>query len=779
MLLQIVKRDVLRNKIITGGLFIFIMLSSLLVASASHIIMELTGSLNQLLAVSKAPHFVQMHSGTLDDSALKRFVSGNPLVQDQQTVEMLTVDGSNVYLGNPKKSEAASVMDIGFVKQNQNFDLLLNLDNQVITVSRGEIAVPIYYKGQKQLHIGDKVNVTSGSFTREFVIVDFVRDVQMNPAIVSSKRFVVNEADYTALRGNVGEVEYLIEFQLKDSSKLTEFRNSYQSAGLPDKGPTIDYPLFKTLNALTDGIIALVIILVSLLLMVIAILCLRFTMIASMEEDYREIGVMKAIGLPRQDIRRIYMAKYIILAALASCCGYGLSLFTARLFTANISLYLGAAPKGLLQYIVPLLAVSLSFGIVVLFCRLILRRFNRITAIEALRSGTAGVGRTHTSSFTLSNRKWLPVNGFLGLKDVYSRFSMFGVLLLVVVICLFMIIMPVNLLNTLRSPHFISYMGVGQSTIRIDLQQSGDTARRFEQMLTTLKKDPDIKKLSPLITSRFKVLGSDDVWENINVETGDFSIFPLSYIEGGAPEGGSAIALSDLNAKELNKRVGDTLLIKAGGKERQLTVSGIYQDITNGGRTAKAQLPYDPKTVMWYVVAVDVQPEIPVAGKIEELAGAFYPAKITYLDSYLAQTLGNTVKQLRMVTILAITISISIAVLITSLFLKMLLAKDSTQITILRSIGFTVADIRRQYLARTLLIAGLGSLLGILTAGTIGQSLVHVLGSFLGASRIQLEVDPVLAYLILPVSLMLAVAVTTIGSTGSIHKSGFTNKIAD
>lgn len=205
MLLQIVKRDVLRNKIITGGLFIFIMLSSLLVASASHIIMELTGSLNQLLAASKTPHFVQMHSGTLDDSALKRFVSENPLVQDQQTVEMLTVDGSNVYLGNLQKSEAASVMDIGFVKQNQKFDLLLNLDNQVITVSRGEIAVPIYYKGQKQLNIGDKVNVTSGSFTREFVIVDFVRDVQMNPAIVSSKRFVVNEADYTALRGSLAK----------------------------------------------------------------------------------------------------------------------------------------------------------------------------------------------------------------------------------------------------------------------------------------------------------------------------------------------------------------------------------------------------------------------------------------------------------------------------------------------------------------------------------------------------------------------------------------------
>lgn len=39
---------------------------------------------------------------------------------------------------------------------------------------------------------------------------------------------------------------------------------------------------------------------------------------------------------------------------------------------------------------------------------------------------------------------------------------------------------------------------------------------------------------------------------------------------------------------------------------RQLTVSGIYQDLTNGGRTAKAMLPWRAENVQWYLVYLDL-----------------------------------------------------------------------------------------------------------------------------------------------------------------------------
>ncbi|GIP42901.1 ABC transporter permease [Paenibacillus sp. J45TS6] len=778
MLLHIVKRDFQRNKIITTILFFFIMLSALLIASASHVITELSSSLNNLLSQSKAPHFVQMHAGPIDKRGIEEFARAHPLVKEQQTVEMLRIDGSNVFIGSSEQSEANSVMDIGFVRQNVSFDLLLNLKNQVIQVAPGEIAMPIYYMQQKSLELGDTVLIQTERFKREFKIVDFVRDAQMNPAMVSSKRFVISEKDFAVLRENVGDMEYLIEFLLTDLSKLSDFSSNYFSSNMPNKGPTIDYSLFTLLNALTDGMIAIVIIIVSFLLMVIALLCLRLTITATMEEDYQEIGVMKAIGLSNLDIKRIYLAKYIVISALATSCGYLISLTTINLVTANISLYLGAVTKSLLSYVIPFLAVGLIFCIVVFFCKVMLRRLNRISAVESLRSGTSLKSQNPIGRAQLSRCKYVNVNVFLGIKDVFRRVTMFTLLFFVYALNVFIIMVPLGLLHTLQLPSFISYLGVGQSDIRIDLPQSANTQQRFSQIITALDNDPDIEKFSPLITSRYQVQNDEGVWESVNVETGDFSIFPLSYISGSAPKGSHELVLSDLLAKDLNKKVNDTLVIKMGEVQVKMRVSGTYQDITNGGRTAKAQIPYDSKNVMWHVIALDVKPDVSVHKKVDQFTDAFYPAKITHLKSYLAQTLGNTIRQLQFVTILAIVISLSITVLITSLFLRMLLAKDAPQLAMMRSLGFTIRDIQIQYLIRMLLLGGTGVIIGTLGTVTIGQGLIQVVGSFMGAPKIHLEFNSLITYVLYPLLFLAMISITSLLNTRAKKKYSIAEHIS-
>lgn len=115
---------------------------------------------------------------------------------------------------------------------------------------------------------------------------------------------------------SLGSTEYLIEFRLKDLSALGAFETAYASAGLEANGPTITYPLFKTLNALSDGMMIAVILLVSVLVVAIAFMCIRFTLLAKIEDDYREIGVMKAIGLRLSDIKKIYLAKYTAIATV-------------------------------------------------------------------------------------------------------------------------------------------------------------------------------------------------------------------------------------------------------------------------------------------------------------------------------------------------------------------------------------------------------------------------------------------------------------------------------
>lgn len=756
------------------------MLAALLVASASNTIMGLASSLENLFNLSKVPHFVQMHAGDINQTEIDTFVSSNNLVKEQQTVKMIGIPGASLFLGNSQTSEKDTVMDICFVRQNESFDLLLDLANEAIVVQKGEIAVPIYYMQQQGMNIGDKVRVSSDVGEMEFTVSDFVRDAMMNPSLVSSKRFVVSESDFESLAAaSFGEVEYLIEFLLTDLSKVGEFSSVYQASSLPQRGPSIDYKLFKVFNALTDGIVAGVIILVSLLLITIAVLCLRFTVLAAMEEDYREIGVMKAIGISGQDIRRVYATKYTVLAIGASISGYVASLFINRLLTTNMVLYMGKVKQSALHNIVPVLATALIALIMISSCYVIMRKFRRITAVDALRSGTVGDAPVSKSLLPLSRNRLLNVNAFLGVKDVLGRFKVFALLCFVFVIASFIINVPVNFLNTMRSPDFVNYMGTGRSDIRIDLQQSENIVQRFDSIRDYIAKDQDVKKFSPLITCSFKVLGSDGTYENINVEIGDFSIFPFKYLSGTAPTSQGEIALSSLNAQGLGKGIGDTLQMIVNGQERALKVSGVYQDVTNGGKTARGLLPYDLATVRWYVVCLDVNSGVDISAKIDEYVGAFSPAKVTYLEDYLAQTLGATIEQLKLITMLAIVLALAVSVLITSLFLKMLIAKDSLGIAIMKSLGFSVGDIRLQYLTRALLVLGMGIVIGTIASNTLGQGLISLLWSFMGASKIQFVINPVVAYVLCPLVQIVVVTITALLSIISMKKTSITVMIAE
>jgi hypothetical protein len=68
-------------------------------------------------------------------------------------------------------------------------------------------------------------------------------------------------------------------------SALGVFEAAYTSAGLDANGPTLTYPLFKTMNAISDGLMIAVILLVSVLVVMIAFMCIRFTLLADIHRD--------------------------------------------------------------------------------------------------------------------------------------------------------------------------------------------------------------------------------------------------------------------------------------------------------------------------------------------------------------------------------------------------------------------------------------------------------------------------------------------------------------
>lgn len=763
MLKKILKKDLSRNKLIMAILFVFITLATMLTASAAGILSELSGSVNLLFEKSAAPHYVQMYAGELDQKAIDSFTEQTALVSSQQTVSLLNINGAYLFLGKQEESQANSVLENSFMVQNNAFDYLLDRNNEVLQLAQGEIGVPVYYMKQNHLNAGDRVTVRNGDFSMEFTIRDFVRDVQMNSSLVTSKRFLISQTDMDLLETHLGDREYLIEFRLKNLSDLKEFEALYQASSLPQTGTAITYSLYQLLNSLSDGIVAAVILLVTAMLLAIALVSLRFILLSTIEEDYQEIGNMKAIGISYRQMQSLYLVKYLFVCGIACVCGYLLSLGVRDIFIQNITLYMGRAEQTSFSLLLPLLGACLIFCLIIGSCTVILRRFRKITVTDALNGRTAPIKSSRFPSLRLHRSRFLGVNLFLGWNELLRKPRTYGLLCCVFILCMLLMTVPLNLLNTLRSPSFITYMGAGRSHIRMDISQTESMGTIYASVMETLGQDPDIKNYASFAGGSYKTQNQDGELENIKVENGNYDVFPLRYTSGNAPQNGSQIALSVLNAQELGKKTGSTITVLCGDKKYLLKVSGIYQDITNGGKTAKGMLSCDEEHVMWYVINLDLKDAALTAEKVAAYTARFPEVKITDMKSYVRQTFGSVISSLERVIKLAFILSLAVAALITTLFLRLLTAGEKLQIAGLMSIGFTIRSIRQQYMIRILSVLAAGILMGTALAEPFGSFIAGKLLS--GISRLQFVVNPFTAYVLCPLILLVTVSAVVILST--------------
>ncbi|MGG3279971.1 ABC transporter permease [Paenibacillus solani] len=760
MYFRIIRNDISNSKLITLTTMIFVAAAAMLVSLAAVLIVNLSGSIHTLMTQAKTPHFMQMHSGDIDTARLTAFAKQHGNVEDFQVAEFLNMDGAQIILG--EHSLVNSVQDNGFSTQSKKFDYLLDLDGNIIHVNDGELYVPISYMRDNTAKVGD-IAMISG---KEFTIAGFLRDSQMNSSLSASKRFLISQQDYAEIK-NLGSMEYLIEFRLKDMSELRTFEAAYAAAGLEANGPTVTYTLFKMMNALSDGMMIGIILLVSVLIVVISLMCIRFTLLAKIEDDYREIGVMKAIGLRVSDIKKIYLAKYAAIAAAGSMLGFALSLVFKGMLLENIRLYMGESHNSSYASLFGIIGILLVFLAIIAYANRVLKRFRTISAAEAIRYGTAQEKNTGTNRFNLSGNRLFSTNVFLGIKDVLSRKRLYVTSLIVLVISAFIILVPQNLHNTISSKSFIQYMGIGSYDMRVDIQQTDHISEKTAEVLHTMNSDPAITKAAVLTTKSFKVKTGDGSVENIKIELGDHLIFPIAYAKGKAPAE-DEIALSAMNADEMGKQVGDAITVVINGKEKALTVSGIYSDITNGGKTAKAVFTDDTADIMWSIVSAELSDKALVHEKVSAYAERFDYAKISDVDEFVSQTFGSTISSVKKAAKAAVIVALIIMVLVTLLFMKMLVAKDRHAIAVMKAFGFTNSDMKMQYISRSVLVLIVGIIAGTILANTAGEMLAGAAISSFGASMFRFEIDPLSAYLYSPMMMIGSVLIATVIGVSSV-----------
>jgi len=774
LLLNLVRKDFKKNRVITTVLALFLVLSALMMACGLRVTGTMISSLNGLNELAMPPDYLQMHKGAYDKKGFEDFMKNHQYIKDSQVVEMLDIrNASIVYQGETLEK---SMMDNGFVTQNKGFDFLLNMENEIAVVRKGEIGVPVYYTEELGIQTGDVIVLQEGDYRRELTVSTIVRDASMSAALTSSKRFLINQADLDEISSQMGDWEYCFEFLLEEDTSTAVLEKDYIDADMPGNGVAVTGTLLNMLNNLSHGLVALIIIAISILLILIAVLCLSYMIRATLADENYSIGEMKAIGLPGKAIAKLYQIKYILLVPTAAVAGFLAAIPAGDFFSSSVILYCGDGTAEWMKWVFPIVGLILLSFIVMLGCRRIIGRNLKNTVIELIR-GEEKIRKEGHYSLPSAGLKYR--NLTIALGELKCKWKEYSVIFLVFVFSSFLILLPMNMKNTIENPYFITYMGVAECDIRIDLQNSEKLAEQKNAVVSYLENDPEIEKYAIYRNGYVQLKNDEGEWEYIRVESGDESVFPLEYLEGRAPDSINEIALSYLIATELGKDVGDPLMVSYQGEERRVTICGIYQDITYGGKTAKAAIAFDEKDVEVILIYLDVRDGVLINEKTDELRSILTDSKITPVSEFISQTLGGITDNMSLVAGAAIVISLLLSMLITVMILQLITAREHSAVAIKKAIGFSTRDIRVQFGIRILMIQLAAIFVGTVLANSLGEAVFSGMLSSMGASKITMLVEPVKAYLLCPAAQLIVVLLTVIVGTRSVRNYHIRDQIME
>ena len=743
---RMIINDIKANKLVSAATCIFMAVTAMLLGLSILLYASLADSIDSLMTEAKTPDFLQMHTGELDEDDVNSFSQQREDVEAMQICTFLNLQNSQISIGN--ESFENNMQDNGLSCQSSLFDYLVDADNKVICPSEGEVYVPVCYRKEYGIKSGDVMRIGK----EELIVAGFLRDSQMNSMMASSKRFLISEPDYERLR-QLGSEEYLIEFRLKDGSDINAFATAYKDAGLPDNGPTITYPLIRMMNALSDGMMILVILLVSVVVLLISMLCIRYIILTQLEKDKTGIGMLKAVGVSRRDIRKLYMSKYLILSVVGCMTGVIAAIITAKPVGAQMrELYGNAGNIGLI-YALMILGALAAEGVILLSVSRLLHRTDRISAADAL------YGR---GSFGKKKNLWLPA-------------------MIITAAAMFMILVPQNMKSTIEAPEFVTYMGIGESHIRIDVRQTGNVRKIAGEVTEDIGHDNRVRDYVLMETGSYRTILQNGSSYDLMIENGDHSRFPVRYTEGRYPENDREIALSVLNAEEMGVKLGDEIIVckemKDGtAEEISCSVCGIYSDITNGGKTAKACMkdPDDATPVMWSIIYLSLADEDLTREWTNEYQDRYSSfesgVKVTLIADYLKGTYGQTIRNISKAAAVSSVMACFVLFIVMLLLIRLVVWRERNDSSLKKALGFTSSDIRMEYLKKTVTYILPGIVLGVFAGIVPGQSLAALLLRSMGAYSFRFIIDPAMVFAEAPAMVIVSAMIAAIISLTEVKR---------
>ena len=289
MYLQILKKDIKRKVTMNIILFLFVVLSSMFISS----------SVNNMLTIADATDEYLNKAGVKDyliatlekeGSSIRENLEDNDYVEGFNIEEVLYITYKDILLNGSVLDESDGTSLIMSVDQCGIF--LFDEKNEVIdAVKEKEIWISAKTMNNNNIKIGDSIKLLCGNVYYEFKVAGSFKDAALGAEMIGITRYLINEEDYNEIATNNTDNYYL-----NGSVAYVDVKdNALFEKAISQKDSTVISLISKdTLKMayIMNMILSGVLIVVSICLILIALVVLKFTISFTITQEYREIGVM-------------------------------------------------------------------------------------------------------------------------------------------------------------------------------------------------------------------------------------------------------------------------------------------------------------------------------------------------------------------------------------------------------------------------------------------------------------------------------------------------------
>lgn len=780
MYLNILKKDLKNKKVMNIILLVFIILATMFVASSVNNIVMVTSALDNFMEMANVPDMVIGAYGKSDYQLFDEVLSSATTVKSYSVEDFVMFMDDEVDF-SCTENDAPFGSFIAQSDKNMYMNFFLEDGSILEDVKQGEFYINTSCVKELGIKKGDTLTLTKGDLSCELVCAGIVKDAMCGSNASGTLRCLLDDEAFQKFAQNefvklttAGKM-YNIE-----TDDIQEFANENFAKFGKDVGFSATLESAKE-TYIFDMIVTGIILVVSVVLIAVAFMVLRFSITYTLTEEYREIGIMKAIGVSNSRIRGLYIVKYVAMAIVGALVGFGLSFpFSDMLATmASQSIVLGGTNPVYINGVCALFVV----GIIVLFCYLCTNKVRKLSPIDAIRNGQTGERFRKKSIMSLSKSK-MSVTPFLAINDVVSSPKRYVTITITFFLCALLAMMMSTVVNTMKDGSLVTCFGLPDIDAALDI----DFGSKYAQTGGREILEADLQELEMILAENGMpakcsyelsvsypfVFGEGEtqgITYGIQMQQGTGTTTDeYEYIRGEAPKNINEVAITMNAAKERNLDIGDTITIQMPDGDRKYTITALMQVMNGGGSCLRFHqdevLDYGDVSGWFnyiFVKFTDNPSESEIADRIEKIKALNLNIKDVKSAAELAESNIGVVDTLEYVQMFITILTVVLVVMLTVLLEISFITKEKSDIALMKATGMKNGKIIGQQVMRFVFVAVIAVLLAWILALPMTHLCIDPVFKMMGmALAVDYNINPSEMFIIFPVIILVS---TTLSAT--------------